>query len=208
MNNEYSTIQRYGKLMIFLVLVLVLGMGIYQFSDYRQAKTQEQASILYEKMLKSFRQNEAVEGASHATMLIEQHRNTPYAILAAFMLSRMALEQNNEEGAIEKLKLAVSLAEKTQLEDIAGIRLARVLASQERYTEALESLPKENKESAYGVLANEIRGDIYVKQGNLSKAKESYEKAIKAANSSLPLTSLHLKYSDININDINIKEET
>lgn len=200
MNDEKTLWQRYGKLALFLVFVLMLITGTVQYLDLRKTKQAEQASLIYEKMLVKAKQSDFTGAIEDANILINQYAKTPYSVLGAFMVSRIELERNNPQKAIDILSLAVSLGKDSPLQDIARIRLARILLSQARYQEALAALP-ENKETAYTTLFEEVRGDIYFKQNELKKAKEAYAKAMKAAPAGAPLTSLQLKFTDLNVKE-------
>jgi len=203
MKHEKTLWQRYGKLGLFVGLIVLCTFTGMQMMNARKLEKAEQASKVYEKMLGFMKQEDFKSTSEQAGLLIKEYPKTPYASLAALMMSRIALDKKDPTQAITLLKTVLSLNEKGPLQDIARIRLARILLSETRFQEALDVLPvnTETKQNSYAMLYEEIRGDIYFKMNELKKAKEAYGKALKAAPPGIPLTSLQLKYTDLNIKE-------
>lgn len=201
MNVEKTLWQRYGKIALFTVFLMLLASVSVQYFNNKSDKHAEEASVVYEKMMANIKKEDFVAAKTEADSLMNQYAKTPYSALAALMMSRVSVDKNDPKQAIELLNIALALGKKGPLEDIARIRLARVLLSEARYQEALAVLPDENKETGYTTLYEEVRGDIYFKQNELKKAKEAYAKAIKAAPPGVPLTSLQLKFTDLNVKE-------
>lgn len=198
MNREQNFWHRYGKLVIFSILLLLSTSAIIQYRDHQKTKNEQEASLIYEKMLASSRKQELSQVAELASNLTEKYGDTTYGGFGALMLARLAIEKQNPTLAIEQLKLAMRITKNGPVHEIAAIRLARVLLSEGKYEEALSVLPSENKkDQGFKVLVEELRGDIYYKQNDLKKAAAAYSEAIKSAPNGIPLMSLQLKYTDI-----------
>jgi predicted negative regulator of RcsB-dependent stress response len=199
LNREQTLWQRYGKLFLLSVLLVMLVVAGFQYLSFQKTRKSEQASLVYEKMLTEVRKNNFDKTAEQASILIQDYPETPYGALGALMLSRISIDKNNFDQAEEQLRTAIKLSQKTPVEHVARVRLARVLTGKEKYQEALEVLPtSESKEKAYITLYEEMRGDIYLKQNEIQKAKEAYAKALAAAPQGVALNALQLKYTDLN----------
>ena len=198
LNQEQTLWQRYGKLFVLSFLFVMLTIAGFRYLNYQKESTSEQASMVYEKMLTESRKNDLNKTAEYATALIQEYPKTPYGSLGALMLSRLEIDKNNFDKAEEQLRLAIKLAAKSPVEHIARVRLARVLTAKERYQEALEVLPNEIKDKGFITLYEEMKGDIYLKQNEIQKAKEAYTKALAAAPQGVALSALQLKYTDLN----------
>lgn len=222
MKKQKTIVQRYGKLAAMGLILLLGVVGVYQFIDYQKTKSQEMASSHFDKMLGFSKVKDYEHATLEANILIKEYAKTPYAELGAFMLAKIALVQDKPKEAIDALHLAINLNKKGPLQDIARIRLARLLSSEGQLEEALNILPKEVDieskgegkdekdqaameqallDSPYATLFEEIRGDIYFKQNNLKKAKEAYARALTSAPPGIPLTATQLKYNDISVKE-------
>lgn len=196
MEYQTSLIQRYMKLIVMTIILALVMVGLWQYQQHQKNKQIELASQHYETLLQLMRQKDYKAAKEEAETLIQLYPKTPYAPLSALMLARVALEQNNYEKAAEQFRFALEKAKGSPIEHVAKTRLARVLMNEEKYEEALAVLEKPSE--GYVTLYEEIKGDIYHKQNNLSKAKEAYAAALKAAPQGVPTNALQLKYNDLN----------
>lgn len=189
--------QLYIKIGIVLALVAIIAGGSFLFNKHQKQKQIEAASTLYESMLQSLRQKDTRKAMQEAQILSQQYARTPYAPLAGLMLARFSLEKSDTKTAIEQFKQAIQSGENTPLEHIARIRLARVLLGDEQYEEAFNVLQVKAPPEGYISLYEETKGDIYLKQNQVEKAKEAYSIAIKAVPAGVPVNALQLKYNDL-----------
>lgn len=195
--NTVNTIWKvYGKYIILAALAIFIGMGIFQFREHQKAARTEQASLLYDKIYETLRRQDVQATKDLGNQLVSKYPETPYAALAALLQARLELEQNNSTQAIEQLRTALTLAKRGPVEHIARVRLARVLADKAEYEQALKLL--ETDPNGYTALYEEVKGDIYMKQNNLDKAREAYAKAGQAVPMGAPAMTLQLKQNDLN----------
>jgi len=137
--------------------------------------------------------NAGEEGAiSNAQNFIKSHQNSQYGYLAALQLGRFAADEGDLATAVTSFQSVIDGGADDNLAAIARVRLARVLAAQAQYQPALDVLNVELPK-AYLAFANEIKGDVYVAQGDTAKAREAYEKALNSDGSTLsPAVELKL----------------
>ena len=108
----------------------------------------------------------------------EGSSSTPYASRAAIYLSKIYSEENKYKKAIEELIWATENANEDSIQSMAYYLLANVYYVTDKLDEAMTSA-KQIKTVGYQMLAKDIIGDIYLKQGNKDKAKESYLEGLK-----------------------------
>lgn len=175
-----------GKWIVAAVVIAAggyFGWGTYQ--DQQQAKA-EAGSILYTELLDTLGVEEgelpAGENRDQAKELIEQlkseHGNTGYGINAALVRARWAVSENDLETAESELRWVLEHKPESAVEQVARMRLARVLSARGNSEEALsllsEGSPAESMASEYA----EVRGDILLKQGDTDGARSAYESAL------------------------------
>lgn len=200
MNMNKSLWERYGRHLIVFTVVFSVGYAAVQVYGHYQAKRVIEASTLYETMLASVRQKDWNKAKPIAKKIVHDYKSTPYAALAALTSARMAVEENNYPDAISYLNLALELGKKPPVQQVAKVRLAKVLTAQKKYDEALALLQAEKAPDGYVTLYEEAKGDIYAAQNDKDKAREAYETALKVAPQGAPITRIQLKLNDVNTN--------
>jgi predicted negative regulator of RcsB-dependent stress response len=189
--------QQYGKWMIALLVLVLIGYGLVQYSwTIKQRKTLA-ASELYDKMIMSAKESDKTTGPALAKKIVEEYKKTPYASLAALWLAKSAVENNELALAEKHLSFAIEHAKFEAVKIIATERLARVFSAERKLTEALGLLEGIKIPEGYVPLFEETKGDIYLLQNERDKARVSYKIALKATPAQAPATRLQLKYTDV-----------
>jgi predicted negative regulator of RcsB-dependent stress response len=169
----------------YLLAGLALGLaglfGWRQWSSYDAAHA-EQASALYEELLGAIRVDRSSRAEEIAAQLAADFASTPYLDQARFAMARMKLERSQPEEAVKYLELVVKDSGSTEIATIARLRLARVLAQEEKYDDALKVLAVP-KDSAFEQRFHDVRGDVYYAMGRLDEARAEYEAALKGDES-------------------------
>lgn len=182
-----------------IIAGVVLGVGALLlwrgWLDYQQNHAAE-ASQQFAGLLTAAKEKQTDVEASHAETLLNDYDDTPYALLAALTLARVAVEADDWDEAVKQLEYTIANAEGNTIEFVARERLARVHIAAKNYDDALKVLSGESPETFIG-LFNEIRGDAYRLKGDLESARESYR---KASLSTVPVPNpdhLKMKLDDI-----------
>ncbi len=177
---------------ISLALGVIVGLGgLYGWKAYNQNQitTAEQASDEYTTLV----QSDDVLGA--ADTFIKNNQDTSYATLAAFVAAKDAVNAKKLDLASEKLSWIVTNAQSEELKAIAITRLARIQLAQSKFDEALSTLNSPLPE-AYNANVAELKGDIYIAQGNKDQARTAYQAAADAGGlTTNPL--LQIKLDDL-----------
>ncbi|MDX1695940.1 MAG: tetratricopeptide repeat protein [Ketobacteraceae bacterium] len=191
---------------IGLAILAVFGWQFWQDSEQQAG---EAASSVYEQLLQANQQlagstpgsegyDTQVGNLNHlADQLINDHKETQYAVFAAMFQAKYAVEQGNTEKAEEALRWALTNNQSEPNRLIIQLRLARVLAMQGEHQAALNMIEKIDA-GAQTTAYEEAKGDFYLALGQPDKARAAYRKALDAAGDKaeqLPL--LKMKYDDL-----------
>lgn len=179
----------YGRTVIIAVLVVVVGyFGYTSWQDQKRQKA-ENASAVYEQLLKLVKTEpgKTLSDSDKATIthlageLKDGNSKSMYAHSGAFFLAKLAVEDNKLDVAANELKWILSAEPEVATEQLARLRLARVLTAQKAYADALAQLSPEPA-AAFTSEYAEARGDILKLQNDLPAARTAYEKALAATD--------------------------
>ncbi|MDP5053391.1 MAG: tetratricopeptide repeat protein [Congregibacter sp.] len=171
-------------------VVLALGLGFgWQAWQKNQELAAENASNLYQQMLQvlSAQDDQASTiGRQIASELKESHRGTVYAQFAALHLARLAVNDGQLSQAEQELRWTLAMADADdEIAKVTQLRLARVLASQDKHEEALALLTGAATDFAASYAM--ARGDIFLAQGQEAQALAEYETAVAALEEGAPV---------------------
>ncbi|MDP2635696.1 MAG: YfgM family protein [Pseudoalteromonas sp.] len=161
---------------VSLALGIVIGLGgLYGWKAYNQHQitTAESASDAYTTLV------ESGEVLGAADTFIAENKDSNYSVLASFVAAKEAVEKGQLDVASEKLTWVMSNVDNADLKATAITRLARVQVAQKQYDDALATLDK-TQNDAYKAAVAEIKGDIYLAQGNAEQARVAYQTAADA----------------------------
>lgn len=191
--------ESYGKYIILGLIVIIASVAGCKYWSYKKEQTLMAASAHYDKMLKAFVAKDLSKTAEEAETLLENYESTPYAAFAALMQGRLQVEKNELAKAEAYFEDAIELGGDGPAAHVGRVRLARVLAAENKLDEALKVLSGIENEG-YVALYEETKGDIYAAQKNFDKARESYKAAEQALPPGVQIMALQLKQNDINKN--------
>ncbi|MBV8802600.1 MAG: tetratricopeptide repeat protein [Gammaproteobacteria bacterium] len=196
-----SWVKQYGLTVVFGILIAVLITSGWQYWQNYRYKILTHASAVYDEMLTMRAQNNAHETVVQANKLITHYPKTPYAVMAALVLSRNAVIDKNYPEAIKQLNWAKDHSKNNSIQEVARIRIARILIAEKQYNEALTTLDTLNDENYLGMV-DEVRGDIYMaKQDNVSASK-FYQLALKEIpNADISRPILQMKLANVTTNN-------
>ncbi len=163
-----------------IVLGAVLGFGGlwgWRYYNAEQIAAQEQASDSYEVAVQALGRDQAA--FTSAKSFVNDNPDSSYAVMAAFRLAKEAVSRGDFSEAEKQLSWITKSAQAPAvLKDVANLRLARVQAESEKYTDALASLGN-IVSASYKTQVEEVKGDIYQRQGMLEEAKKAYSAALE-----------------------------
>ncbi len=189
---------------LVLTVVVALG-GVFGFRAWEAnvQQTGEAASAVYEDLVSAAANLEADEQAMQATAqtlsetLRSDYSGSTYAVFGALHMARLAVDSGDLAKARSELEWALDNAGEPRLETMIRIRLARVLVATGDATAAMALLINYEPPAGQLVSFEETRGDIYHALGDLSNARDAYQKALDAMADGETRPILELKLADI-----------
>jgi len=159
-----------------IILGAVLGLGGlwgWRYFNDTQITAKEATSDAYQQSLEQLATSQEA-----SKNFIQQHKDSNYALLAALQLAKQAVEDQDFAEAVKQLNWVKTNANETSIQAVASLRLARVQLEQSDYQQALDSLTSV-KADAFSAQVAEIKGDVYLSQGDLDKARAAYSQALE-----------------------------
>ncbi|AWB68215.1 hypothetical protein C2869_18145 [Saccharobesus litoralis] len=148
------------------------GVGGYKWYQGEVVAKKEAASTAYDAAVKDL----SADNTTQVESFIKDNAGSGYAELASLMLAKTLVEAGELDKAASQLEWVVKNASKPEVKALANYRLARIQVAQEKLDAAL-ALTNQTFPESFSAQISELQGDIYLKQGNLEKARESYQAA-------------------------------
>lgn len=161
---------------VALGLGALAGWQYWQKSRFTAAEADESA---YMTILESLSKNDRDAAVKAAGDLRALHPKSPYADQSDLAIAKVEVGQRQLDDAGKRLRLVADSSRDPQLRVIARTRLARVLAEQGKYDDALAQLDPAEAGS-FAPLFHEIRGDVLAAKGDPALARQEYDTALAA----------------------------
>lgn len=182
-----------------VVIGVALGIaaifGVRYWFDYQKAQAQ-QASALYAEVLASMASDKQ-KSDSLASEIATNYSSTPYASLTALSLAKVKVEDKDYQGAQAYLQWVLDNGTDEGFQHVARIRLARLFIQQKMLDEA-EKLIKGISSAGFDTEYAELRGDIFLSNGELTQAEENY----RLAQAGLQPSSQRSQFLQMKIDDL------
>lgn len=179
-------LKEYG---IGLLLAIVVGTGLgYGWRAYKahQQTVAVAAANQYEVMALLADADQLAMAKQRANQVIDEHGDTIYAIMARFMLAKVAVQQGQFSDAIDPLRYNVTHAPSVGFKQLARIRLARVYLQMHQFTKASSVLATLD-DPTFSPSVLQLKGDLATAKGDQTGAMKWYRQA-KVAYSKLDIT--------------------
>ncbi|NYS60169.1 tetratricopeptide repeat protein [Vreelandella salicampi] len=177
----------------------VFGWNAWQNYQDNQA---EAASVRYQQLVNLTAGN-ALDDAtlSEARSLVDDitdnHADTLYAELAKLLEARLAVQQDDLEGAKAALESVAGSSSRRYVQSLAWLRLARLAVASDDPEQALELLDEPITDALAAQQAN-VRGDAHMALGQQAQAREAWQQALTLAQEqNQPLYGVQLKLNDL-----------
>ena len=166
------------KNFIFIGLSLLLAVYFgFTFLANQETKRNEVASQLYQEIL--IEKIENLENIQLKTnSLKKDHLDTPYAGRASLHLGQLLGKSNKHEESINELKWASDKAKEVSIQSLARYTLATTYIAMKDYKNA-KMAAESIASNGFNALKMDLMGDIYLLEGNVDRAKESFTIALE-----------------------------
>lgn len=190
-------IKQYSLVIIAGVLIAVVAITGWRYWQQRQNKILNHASAIYDEMLTMRAQSDNKATQVQAKKLFSRYSQTTYGQMAAFMLARDAIAQNNYLEAEKNYQWIIDHSKIHSMRQIARIRLARIMIAKQKPEDALNELKTLDDKNFVGLI-DEVRGDAYLALKNTTMARQSYQQALsELPNAEVIRPVLRMKYDNL-----------
>jgi len=173
---------------------LALVFGWRSWNEWREGNS-EAASALYQQVIAAKADATLVQAIGGR--LIEEYPDSVYAFLGAFAQAATLLEKGDTGGGQGRLEWAVLHAPDANLKALAQLRLARLLLDQGDLARA-QTLAETAANNGFPAESAELRGDIFLRQGDRNAARRLYQESLKKLpGNSQRTASLQMKIDDL-----------
>jgi predicted negative regulator of RcsB-dependent stress response len=180
---------------------VVVGLGLafgYRYYNQHMNERALDASAQFTDLSAAVDGNDSAKARMIAEGLIKTYPRSPYADQAQLVLARLAVDANQEAGAVGPLREVIEHSKDVELQQIARLRLARVQIDQGRPDEALQTLS--GSPGTFAARYDEVRGDAYYAKKDPARATELYKKALGEGDpQSMESALLALKIADLGL---------
>ena len=189
-----------SELWVYIVGGLAIGGAIlwgWGWNHKRIETRAHEASTKYEEVIDAFSRNDKTRAMTLVDELNRDYSATPYAALGTLIAARAHVDANELDQAATGLKTVMDTAPDDELKLIARIRLARVLAAQGKYDDALAAL-KIEEPGEFARRFADARGDVLLAKGDRDGALREYLAARTGSdNGAVDNEVLDLKIRDL-----------
>jgi len=167
-----------------IVVGALLGLGGFigynQYVDSKLA-AQEEASASYQAFVEATQISDvsAETYAAELKTFTDAHGDSGYGAFANLLAAKNSVENGEFDKAIGFLESAKVNVTDDSLTGLIDTRLARIYLELSQYDKALSVLAAITNEG-YKARASELKGDVYLAQGDATKARMEYQAAADA----------------------------
>ncbi|HZE44254.1 MAG TPA: tetratricopeptide repeat protein [Steroidobacteraceae bacterium] len=182
---------------------VVLGVGgWYGLQHYKSHKNEVafRAADQFSQMTAALQMNDPKKSLQIADGLIKDFPNSPYADQAQLTVARIDVESGKSADAVAPLTQVMNNSKDAELQQIARLRLARVLIDQGKPDDAIKLLAAGTPGSFAGRY-HEVHGDALYSKKDIPGAIAEYNAALGASNGGAEAAMLQLKLADLASNE-------
>ncbi len=177
---------------LFIGLAVLVGSRLWYQHVQQQAVA---ASMEFDQLRQELSAERLDAVAQRAAYIREHFAKTPYAVMAALVQARIAVEKGQLAAAADHLRWVLDNEPLPEYADAARLRLARVLFALGQADQALARL--DPAPSTLQARYQELRGDILLGKGDREAARAAYTRAQALLPADADKTILRMKLTDL-----------
>ncbi|GAB2712561.1 YfgM family protein [Halomonas garicola] len=199
--------------------LIIAGAGVFGFKAWQnyQDGQAEAASLRYQQLIAETAGQDAAESAdeqslqnarSTADELVESHGGSLYAELALLLDARLAVQQDDLDGARASLEQALDDSSRGYVQGLARLRLARLDVAAGEAQQALGRL-EDDVVAPLAAQRHSVHGDAYFALGQNDEARAAWQQAqALTEEQGRPLYGVTLKLDDLGSDTPDTREAT
>lgn len=169
-----------GTMLVVGAVIGLAGLWGWRYYGETVSTSQEQASAEFTQVLAKYDAKGEDHSSAEMNTFIADNKGNSYATLAALLLAKESVDTNDFESAKTQLTDLLASNEYAPLNPVIELRLARINAELGDYDTAL-SILNDITEEGFLVKANQSKGAVYLKQGNVDSARTAFQAAVDAS---------------------------
>nr|WP_186821884.1 tetratricopeptide repeat protein [Buchnera aphidicola] len=178
-------------LMIFLLVFLIFFVVLFKKPKEKKINSQE---FRYEEIIKKINAKKNQDLSTIEKFIIE-NKNI-YGTLSSLFLAKEYILDNNLDKAFIQLNNSLKYTKEENLKNILKLRMARIKIQQNKNQDAMKILEKIKDDSWISIVEN-IKGDIFMKNKDIKKAKLAWEKSKYFQQSNASKEMINMKINQI-----------
>ncbi len=167
----------HGQRTLWALTLLALAFAGYQTWRNYQARQGNEAAVLFDALRQQLASNDVKKIREVGGQIVEKFPRTVYATDAAMIIAKANFETGDVKSAKAQYQWVIEHAQQDQSKDLARLRLATILLDEKNYPAALREINSPHA-PAFDPLFNDLKGDLYVVQGDAKAARTAYKTAI------------------------------
>jgi predicted negative regulator of RcsB-dependent stress response len=194
---------------IYIAAGVLFGLGgLFGWQGWKDYQLEQagEASVVWEKLRNAAAGERFNEVNEMVALLESDYSATPYLDQARLTMARLYMDRNDVDGALQQLRTLQQQGRDPMLQQIAVLREAQILISEQQYSTALELLASEPSRGMAG-LHYELRGDALFAQGEFSAARDAYQAALNNdAGGAIDRNFVQMKLDDVAVSLSSVNE--
>lgn len=185
-----------GTTLILALVVFLAGvLGFRSWQDYKTSQG-ESASVIYQQMSDQLESNPD-KAMELGLRVVGDYPSSGYASMASMAMGKITLQRGELDASVAHFSSVMKGAGSPEFKQIARLRLARVLLAQDKFDEAMSTISA-GEPGSFRAEYDEVKGDIYLAQGNRQQARDAYANALNAyGNVTAKRELLQMKVDDL-----------
>ncbi|HVA56215.1 MAG TPA: tetratricopeptide repeat protein [Gammaproteobacteria bacterium] len=169
-------LENYKSILAGVIIAAAIIFG-WRWWQHRTQVRSLTASMMYNQMGSMLATNNGPPALKMANELINNYSDTPYASQAALAMAQHDIGMDKPDDAMQMLTWVFNNSKDEGLKLLANLRLARVKLMVGDPQAALDVLTR-MQPGGFAALYDELRGDAYLKLGQVYKARAAYQQAL------------------------------
>ena len=186
-NNLQFFWQKASRYVVSLVVLGLIAYGVSTWWSWRNSNSAAHAAVVYDAFTSAYNSKDINKVLDVSTELQKDYPLTEYATMASLLSAKMFWDKKDLNQTAKSLNWVLANSKDVGMIDIARLRLADVFIDEKKYDKAIKLL-LEKHDPAFDPLYYSKRGDLYVAQGNQTKARDAYKEALKKVGQDLSMS--------------------
>ena len=195
-------LEKNKKILISIVVIVVLIISYTIINNQLTKKNNAEASKIYTSFFDEISSENPNYSLAEEILnnLLDDYSSSGYAQIALLNQASLDARNNNFEESLNNFQKLVSITDGSNgnkiYNKIARVSAARILASENKYDEALDMIEKFTSESTNGYI-HELTGDILHKQNKTDLSLAQYNKALEKYNDETSKSIISMKIANL-----------